>query len=55
MIHSYLVCVCVCVSKRGAAERRGQAGPGGSAQPKTRTPRKDVGKKDLSNKHWELK
>ena len=28
----------------GAAERRGQAGPGGSAQPKTRTPHKDVGK-----------
>ena len=37
--------LCVCVSKRRAAERRGQAGPGGSAQPKTRTPHKHVGKK----------
>ena len=37
--------LCVCVSKRRAAERQGQAGPGGSAQPKTRTPHKDVGKK----------
>jgi hypothetical protein len=41
--------------KEEATGAEAGAGGGRDAAPKIRTPHKDVGKKDLSNKHWELK
>ena len=39
----------VCEQVRGGGGRRRRAGGGRDAEPKTRTPHKDVGKKDLNH------